>query len=229
MTADLSAAAQNESPIRLLVAAGQAPVRAGIRRRLDAIAGIEVVAEAHDGEETLGLLSGIPADVALIDLTLSQPDGRDTIRYVAEHAPSVGTVAFSLERPAREYILRALQSGACGFLLRDAGPGELSVAIRAAVRGECFLCPSIAREIINVYVHHQEANPESGHRLTPRQREVLAFVAAGYTTKEIAQALDLTVKTIESHRAAIMRRLDVRRLADLVREAAQLGLLPGND
>jgi len=216
-------------PIRMLIAAGHAPIRDGIRRRLDAIEDIEIVAEAHDGETTLNRLAAIPTDVALIDLRLSQPDGRDTIRHVAEHAPSVRTVAFSVERPAREYILRALESGACGFLLRDASIEELSVAVRAAVRGECFLCPSIAREVINVYARHQEANPDASHRLTLRQREVLELVVAGYTTKEIAQTLGLTVKTIESHRAAIMRRLNVSRLADLVREAAQLGLLPGND
>lgn len=221
----MSTHADAADPIKVLIADDQDPVRSDLRRTLETLDGVEVVAEARDSHQALERLATTGARVALVDVAMPRLHGVDTIRHITQRHCGVRTIALSMSAD-EEHVLRALQNGACGFLLEDAGRDELEVAVRAAARGESFLCPSIARQVIETYVQRLESSRAPTDRITARQREVLQLVVEGRTTKEIARGLGLSVKTIESHRAEIMRRLGVHHMAGLVREAARMGLLP---
>lgn len=221
----MSTHAHAEGTIPVLIAHDQQSDRGDLRQILETLQGVEVVAEARDSQQALELLGRTRARVALVDVGMPSVRDGDPIRHIRDRHDGVRAVALS-GSANEEHILRALQSGACGFLLRDARRDELEVAVRAAARGESFLCPSIAREVIEAYVQRLEANHAPTDRITARQREVLQRVVEGRTSKEIARELGLSVKTVESHRAEIMRRLGVRHMAELVREAVRMGLLP---
>jgi DNA-binding NarL/FixJ family response regulator len=124
-----------------------------------------------------------------------------------------------------EYVHRALKAGVAGYLLKDSGTAELELAIRAVARGDTYLSPAISKQVISDYVRRTGAETSSLEALTPRQREVLQMIAEGHTTKEIAKKLDLGVKTVETHRAALMMRLDIHDVAGLVRYAIRSGLV----
>ncbi len=128
-----------------------------------------------------------------------------------------------------EFVLQALRSGAAGYLLKDAGTAELELAIRAIARGEIYLSPAVSRHVVGEYVRRVGSAPIGLDQLTPRQREILRLIAQGHTTKEIAQQLAISVKTVETHRAQLMERLDIYDVARLVRYAIRLGLVLPSD
>lgn len=202
-------------------------MRKGIRAVLERCPDIEVVAETCDGCETLEVLETVAVDVALIDLEMPGLDGLETVRRLCGRDPGVHTIVTSATADV-ESVVRILEYGGRGFVRKGAGPEELELALRAVAGGEGYLCPSVSRAIIDTYLERTARGGARGGHLTPRQREVLELVARGWRTKEIAAALGLSVKTVESHRAAIMRRLGVHRMAGLVQEASRMGLLvPG--
>jgi DNA-binding NarL/FixJ family response regulator len=121
-----------------------------------------------------------------------------------------------------EYVLQALRAGAAGYLLKDAATTELEVAVQAVARGETYLSPAVSRHVVAGYVRQAEG----GDPLTPRQREILRYIAEGKTTKEIARLLNISAKTVETHRTQLMDRLDIHDVAGLVRYALRCGLLP---
>jgi len=141
-----------------------------------------------------------------------------------ERHPGVRVVILSMHS-GEEYVLQALRAGAVGYLLKDAATGELELALRSVMRGESWLSPSVSRQVVEGYMQRTggEAAPDV---LTARQREVLKLVAGGKSTKEIAFLLNLSVKTVETHRAQIMERLGIRDVAGLVRYALRTGLIP---
>lgn len=210
--------------IRVLLADDHHLVRAGVRSLLEVRTDMEVVAEASDGHEALERARVARPDVALIDIKMPGMDGLDVTRRLTGPGYGVRVVILSMYGHDA-YILGALQNGASGFVLKDAGPAELELAVRAAARGESFLCPSVSRQVIGAYLERREPDGRRGQPLTRRQREVLELVAEGRTTKEIARGLDLSIKTVEAHRAEIMRRLGVQNVAALVQEAVRAGLL----
>jgi DNA-binding NarL/FixJ family response regulator len=141
-----------------------------------------------------------------------------------ETQPAVRVVILSMHS-GEEYVLQALRAGAAGYLLKDAATGELELALRSVMRGESWLSPAVSRQVVEGYVQRSgaEAAPDV---LTARQREVLRLVAGGKSTKEIAFFLNLSVKTVETHRAQIMERLGIRDVPGLVRYALRTGLVP---
>lgn len=210
--------------IRVLLADDHSLVRAGIRSLLGAMAEVEVVGEAASGEEAIELAAGKRPDVVLMDIAMKGMTGLEAAAVLRERAPDVRVVILSMHS-GEEYVLQALRAGAAGYLLKDAATGELELALRSVMRGESWLSPAVSRQVVEGYVQRTagEAAPEV---LTARQREVLRLVAGGKSTKEIAFLLNLSVKTVETHRAQIMERLGIRDVAGLVRYALRTGLVP---
>lgn len=211
-------------PIRVLVADDHALVRAGIRALLQALPDIEVVAEAGDGREILPLIETHHPDVVLMDIAMPGMNGLEAAARVARDCPAVRVVILSMHA-SEEYVLQALRAGAGGYLLKDAATPELELAIRAVARGETYLSPRVSKHVVAEYIQRVAGEAGPLELLTPRQREVLQLLAEGRTTKEIAQRLDISVKTVETHRAQLMARLDIHDVAGLVRYAVRVGLV----
>jgi RNA polymerase sigma factor (sigma-70 family) len=218
--------------IQVLIADDHNLVRAGLRLLLENLAGVQVVAEAADGRETLQKIKAHQPDVVLMDIAMPGLNGLEVTARVSKEFPMVRVIILSMHAN-EEYVLRALRAGAAGYLLKDAAPAELEIAIKSAARGEIYLTPAISKPVIEGYVQRTSAQVEAGgeevlfpfDRLTPRQREVLQLVAEGHSTKEIAQLLNVSVKTVETHRTQIMERLNIHDVAGLVRYAIRTGLV----
>jgi len=210
--------------IRILLADDHTLVRAGIRSLVQALSGIQVVAEAGDGREALSLIEAHQPDVAVLDIAMPGLNGLEVAAQVADNFPYVRVIILSMHA-TEEYVLRALRAGAAGYLLKDADTTELELAIKAVTRGETYLSPAVSKHVTE-YVRRvgQEAH-SALERLTPRQREVLQLVAEGHTTQEIACLMNISVKTVETHRTQLMERLDIHDIAGLVRYAVREGLV----
>jgi DNA-binding NarL/FixJ family response regulator len=212
------------SAIRVLLADDHALVRAGIRSLLEGLEGVSVVGEAREGREALALIHRYRPHVALVDVAMPEMNGIELAAEVARAEPATRVVILSMHR-SEEYVRRALRAGASGYLLKDAGVGELETAIRAVARGESYLSPAVARYVVEGYVRPRTEEPSGLDRLTPRHREVLQLIAEGCATKEIAQRLGIGVRTAETHRAELMERLEIHDVAGLVRYAIRVGLV----
>jgi DNA-binding NarL/FixJ family response regulator len=212
------------SPIRVLLADDHALVRAGMRSLLGGMAQVQVVAEAASGEEALQLAERERPDVVLMDIAMKGMTGLEAAARLRERSPGVRVVILSMHA-GEEYVLQALRAGAVGYLLKDAATGELELALRSVMRGESWFSPAVSRQVVEGYVQRVGGEP-GADVLTARQREVLRLVAGGKSTKEIAFDLNLSVKTVETHRAQIMERLGIRDVAGLVRYALRTGLVP---
>ena len=210
--------------IRVLLADDHSLVRAGIRSLLGAMTEVQVVGEAASGEEALELAAREHPDVVLMDIAMKGITGLEAAARMRDTHPAVRVVILSMHS-GEEYVLQALRAGAAGYLLKDAATGELELALRSVMRGESWLSPAVSRQVVEGYVQRSgaEAAPDV---LTARQREVLRLVAGGKSTKEIAFFLNLSVKTVETHRAQIMERLGIRDVPGLVRYALRTGLVP---
>ena len=210
--------------LRILLADDHALVRAGIRALLEHLPDIKVVAEADDGPGAMALVKTHQPDILLMDIAMKGQTGLETAALVKERFPAVKVIILSMHAN-EEYVMQALSAGVAGYLLKDAASVELDLALKAVTRGDTYLSPAISRRVIEGYVSRVGgAAPASP--LTPRQREILRLVAEGQSTKEIAFALDISVKTVETHRAQIMERLDIHDVPGLVRYAMRTGLIP---
>jgi DNA-binding NarL/FixJ family response regulator len=211
-------------PLRVLLVDDHALVRAGMRSLLQDLPDIEVVAEAGDGAEALAAAERERPDVVLMDIAMKGMNGLEAAARLRERLPEVKVIILSMHT-SEEYVLLALRAGAAAYLIKDSATSELELALKCVMRGETYLSPAISRQMVDGYVQRvgASAGPEP---LTPRQREVLKRIAEGRSTKEIAFELNLSVKTVETHRAQIMERLGIRDVAGLVRYAMRAGLVP---
>lgn len=214
--------------VRILLADDHALVRAGIRALLEGMPGVEVVAEAGDGHQALELIGSLQPDIALLDIGMQHLNGIEVAYRVLKEFARVRVVILSMHAN-QEYVWHAVRAGVAGYLLKDAMPAELELAIKAAMRGETYLTPSVSRQILDDYRSRAAAGPGPLDALTPRQREILQLVAEGRTTKEIAYLLNLSVKTVDVHRAELMERLGIRHVAGLTRFAMRVGLVSADD
>ena len=219
------------SPIRILLADDHALVRAGIRSLLQNIDQVEVVAEADDGREALKLIASLQPDIVLMDIAMPNLNGLEAAARVTKEFPQVRVIILSMYAN-EEYVLQSLRAGAAGYLLKGARAAELELAVASVARGETYLSPAASKHVIGDYVQRAagDAVPNQddrnrAERLTPRQREILQLIAEGHSTKEIAHALAISVKTAESHRTQIMERLGIHDIAGLVRYAIRAGLI----
>ncbi|HRF73738.1 MAG TPA: response regulator transcription factor [Accumulibacter sp.] len=210
--------------IRLVLADDHVLVRAGIRSLLGAFVGVEVVGEAADGNEAISRVGECLPDVLLIDIAMKGMDGLAAAAEIRRQHPAVRVVVLSMHADA-EYVLQALQAGAAGYLIKDAAPIELELALRAVMRGESWLSPGVSRQVVDGYLARLQGDRPADPALTPRQREILCCIAAGNGAKEIAFDLGISAKTVESHRAQIMERLGIHDVAGLTRYAIRSGLV----
>ena len=212
------------APLRVLLVDDHALVRAGMRSLLQDLPEVEVVAEAGDGAEALAAAERERPDVVLMDIAMKGMNGLEAAARLRERLPGVKVIILSMHT-SEEYVLLALRAGAAAYLIKDSATAELELALKCVMRGETYLSPAISRQVVDGYVQRvgASAGPEP---LTPRQREVLKRIAEGRSTKEIAFELNLSVKTVETHRAQIMERLGIRDVAGLVRYAMRTGLVP---
>jgi DNA-binding NarL/FixJ family response regulator len=212
------------SALTILLVDDHELVRAGLRSLLDGLADVEVIAEASDGHEALRLMGELDPDVALVDITMPSLNGLEmTVRATKDH-PRTQILILSMHAD-EEHVRQALVVGAAGYLLKNANKSELELAVRAVARGDTWLSPAVSKLIVNAYTRGNEMVPGPFELLTPRQREILQLIAEGHSTKEMAQALGLSVKTVETHRTQLMERVGVRDVPGLVRYAIRVGLV----
>jgi DNA-binding NarL/FixJ family response regulator len=210
--------------MRVVLADDHTLVRAGIRSLLERVTGVEVVAETGDGREARDLIEKHRPDVALLDITMPSLNGLEVAARVSDVSPKTRVVILSMHAD-EGYVAQALRAGVAGYLLKDSASTELAVALNAVSRGESYLSPAISRQVVEGFLRSADATPDPLAALTPRQREILQLIAEGRSTKEIAAALEVSVKTVETHRAQLMDRLGIRELAGLVRFAIRAGLV----
>jgi DNA-binding NarL/FixJ family response regulator len=212
------------TPVRVLLADDHKLVRAGFRAMLSNLNNVEVVAETGDGREALELIQKHRPDVAFVDITMPSLTGLEVAKRAAKEAPNVRIIIVSMHT-AEEYVGRAVRAGVAGYVLKNADPIELELAIWAAVKGEIYLSPAVSKSLIDDYSRRlaEEKTPED--RLTARQREVLQLIAEGQNTKDIAARLNVSIKTVETHRKQLMERLDIHDVAGLVRYAIRAGII----
>lgn len=212
--------------LRILLADDHTLVRAGLRTLLQQLPDVEVVGEAGDGHEALRLADTCKADVLLLDVALPGLNGIEVTGRVVKEHPELRVLILSM-LATEEHVLRVLRAGARGYVLKDASMTELELAIKAVMQGKTYLSPSISRAFLDDYMKRLDegsSGGNSGDVLTPRQREILQLIAEGQSTKEIAFKLNVSVKTVETHRAQLMERLGIHDVAGLVRYAIRTGL-----
>lgn len=206
--------------MRVLLADDHALVREGLRLILER-AGHEVVGEAADGHEACKLARTLNPDIAVLDLSMPLLNGVDVARELRRLAPGTKAILLTMH-PDRAYVLRALKAGAKGYVLKTQVTEDLVRAIREVSLGEVYLSAGVAASVVEAYLDHGGVDQDS---LTPRERQILQLVAEGNSTKKAAKLLNISLKTAESHRYRIMKKLDVHDVVGLVRHAAQLGLV----
>jgi DNA-binding NarL/FixJ family response regulator len=211
-------------PVRILLADDHGLVRASLRSLLEDFAGIEVVAEAGNGREALDMIAEHHPELILMDISMPGLNGLEATRRIVSLHPNVRVVVLSMHA-GEEHVLQALRAGASGYVLKDAAPRELELAIEAVGRGQIFLSPAISKHIIDIFLRQTSEQTSPLGQLTPRQREILQLIAEGHSSKQIAKLLATSVKTVESHRASLMERLDIHDIAGLVRYAVRHGLV----
>jgi two-component system response regulator NreC len=222
--------------IRVLLADDHDILRDGLRALLGMASDVQVVGEARNGREAVAEAERLQPDVVLMDITMPELDGVEACWRIRQQVPGV-RVLFLTMHEADEYFFRALRAGAAGYIIKRTAAADLVAAVRAVARGDSFLSPSVARALVSEYSERgarpaaafsgdeQAGTGDSYETLTSREREVLQLVGEGFTNQEIADRLHLSIKTVQSHRAAVMEKLDLRDVTHLVRYAVRRGLV----
>ncbi|QJR11160.1 Response regulator UvrY [Usitatibacter rugosus] len=202
--------------MRILLADDHALVRAGIRALIEEMEGATIVAEASNGREAVALAKAHSPDVVVMDISMTELNGIEATARIRTEAPGSRVLILSMHT-TDDFVRRALKAGASGYLVKDSAPLELRMALDAVLRNEVYLSPRVSRGVVSGMVGRgADASESMLDALTPRQREVLQLIAEGKSTKEIAFALSLSAKTVETHRATLMERLDIHDIAGLV-------------
>ena len=213
--------------IRVALAEDHGMVRAGIARLIEDLPGVELVGVAEDGQEAVELVHTSAPDVLLLDITMPRLGGLGVLSRLTAECPGTRVIMLSMH-DNEEYVARALQEGAAGYLLKDSDLAELGLAIRAVVRGGSYLTPAVSRHVIRDFTNNQTTRESPYERLTPRQTEIAQLVAEGHRNSDIASILGMSIKTVETHRTQLMARLGVHDVTGLVRYAIRVGLVPAD-
>jgi DNA-binding NarL/FixJ family response regulator len=205
---------------RLILADDHAILRDGLRAILGEHS-LDIVGEASDGHEAVRLAETLTPDVAVLDISMPTLNGIDAARQILKCSPTTKVLILTMYTEDR-YVLAGLRAGIAGFLLKSKAASELVRAIHAVLRGEIYLCPTIARVVSEAYLAKDDTPPDP---LSGREREVLQLIAEGKNTKEIGSILSISCKTVDSHRAHIIQKLNIHETAGLVRYALREGLV----
>lgn len=206
--------------IRVLLADDHAVLRDSLRAFLGLYPDIAVVGEASDGVETLAQTQTLKPDVLLLDMAMPNLGGLEVLRRIAKEQPECKVLVLT-QHDSPQYVLPALQAGAKGYLLKKSAGSEVAQAVRALAHGESVLHPAIAHLVIDAAVQGAAKSESPDDALTAREREVLALIGEGKTNAEIAKALSISQKTVDKHRASLMRKLGVTSRAGLIRYAVE--------
>lgn len=212
--------------IQIVISDDHHLVRQCIVSLLDQVEDIEVVGEAADGHETLKLTRRKKPDIVVVDIAMPLLNGIETVRRIREMTADTCVIILSMYSD-EDLVRQAFRNGAKGYLLKSSFAEELLIAIRSASKGEIYLSPSIAQPVLSEYLH-SELTTEAmiiRERLSPCEREILQLVVEGHTNRDVAQILSVSVKTVERHRASLMKKLEVRSLPDLIRIALKYRLV----
>lgn len=215
-----------DNKFRIVLADDHTILREGLRALLSADPEFEVVGEAQDGREAVRCVEKLEPDLLVIDLSMPRMSGMDAIREVKKRYPDTRVIALTVHK-TEEYILTTLQAGADGYVLKDATHDELVLAIKNVMAGNSYLSPGISEKVIEGYLVGREnsRSMSAWETLSQREREVLKLIAEGYKNKEIADDLCISLKTVEKHRANLMKKLDLHNAAALTIYAVEKGLL----
>jgi len=207
--------------IRLVLADDHTILRQGIRALLEDQPDMAVVGEAEDGRQAVQLTHDLRPNVVLMDIAMPLLNGLEATRQIKRDHPEIHVLVLTMHEN-EEYIHEVLAAGASGYVLKQAAASELVAAIRAVHHGEAVLSPAITRVVIQDYLRSEAAQPVvASNELTSREREVLQLIAEGHTSKEIAEMLTLSVKTVQAHRTSLMQKLDLHDRGDLIKYAIQ--------
>ncbi len=207
--------------IRILLADDHTIVRSGLRALLEAEPSLSVIGEAEDGRAAVTLACQLKPDIVLMDIAMPLLNGLEATRQLRQQCPDVRVLVLSMY-DNEEYIRHALEAGAMGYLLKDATTSELIGAIHSVYRGEAVLSPAITRLVIEDYLRWGGMRPqEEVDSLSPREREILQLIAEGYTNKQIAEILSISIKTVQAHRNNLMQKLDLHDRGELIKYAIQ--------
>jgi DNA-binding NarL/FixJ family response regulator len=205
-------------PVRIVLADDHDLVRSGIKALLSMVDGLEVIAEARDGEELIALVDSLMPDVVMTDISMPKMDGISAISQIHAKHPQVRLLVLSMYDTV-DFVKRAVANGACGYLMKDAPPFELEQSVRSVMATGSYFSPAIAQRLL------QPSEPTVDDELTHRQVEILRLIAQGRASKEIAYELGLSPKNLDVHRARIMERLRLNDIASLTLYAVRKGLI----
>jgi len=210
--------------LRIMLADDHAIVREGMRALIDKVSDIEVVDQAESGRETVEKCCELAPDVVVMDIAMPDLNGVEATRQITSEVPNTRVLALSVHS-GRKMVSAMLQAGASGYLVKKCATDELINAIRTVVDGKTYLSPDISHLVVQDYLNSVPEDLSSAFSiLTERERQVLQLVAEGLTTKAIAYDLDVSVKTIETHRQNVMEKLDIHSVAELTKYAVREGL-----
>jgi two-component system, NarL family, response regulator NreC len=211
---------------RVLLADDHVLIRAGLRMVVDAQPDLTVVGEAGDGREAVAMADSLKPDVVVMDIGMPTLNGIEAAHQVREKLPETQIVMLSMHSD-EGYVLRALKAGAKAYLLKDSAETDLARAIRAAAEGKSFFSPAVGRVLLEDYVRklQRTGGEDSYDLLSPREREVLQLVAEGKSSKDVANLLNLSVYTVETHRARVMQKLNLHGIPELILYAVRKGII----
>jgi DNA-binding NarL/FixJ family response regulator len=213
--------------MRVLLADDHALVRAGIHALVGGMPNVTEVLEAADGAQALVAVAEHQPDIVLMDIAMPGMDGLEATSRIVKQSPATRVIILSVHR-SEELVRSAFQVGASGYLLKAAAVSELQDALRAVSHGKTYVSPSIRKTYDDLRRGERKANVNPIQQLTARQRDVLRLIAEGLTSRQIAHSLRIHVKTVDSHRTALMKRLGIHAVAGLVRYAIRHGLVPSD-
>jgi two-component system response regulator NreC len=215
-----------EDKIRVLLAEDHTIVREGLRSLLEATGRVEVVGEADNGRSAVEIARELLPDVAIVDVSMPELDGVEATRQIKKAAPQVRVIVLTMHS-AEVYMKEVFRAGASGYLVKKTAARDLLMAVEAVMRDEMYLSPAISKVVIDRYVEVSGEAPsrEGYNALSDREREVLKLVAEGRTNREVADRLNVAEKTVATHRANVMRKLELHNMSELVRYAVRERLI----
>lgn len=212
--------------IRIILADDHAVMRRGLRLVLEEQKDFQVAGEANDGREAVALAESLKPDVAVLDISMPNMNGIEAARQISVRQPGVAIVILSMHSD-EGYVLRALKAGARGYLLKESPEADFIQAIRAVSQGKAFFSPSVSRMLVEDYVRQlQDKDIEDSYELlTQREREILQLIAEGKSNKDVANMLNLSLYTVETHRGNIMEKLNLHSVPELILYAVRKGVI----
>jgi DNA-binding NarL/FixJ family response regulator len=214
-----------EKKVKILLAEGHTILREGLRALLSSDSNLEIVGDAEDCLKAVDCVEKLEPDLLLMDLSMPQMSGIEAIKKIKKRYPETKIIALTAHKN-EDYLLATLQAGADGYVLKDATHNELVLAIKNVVMGESYFSPGASMKVVERYLQRKNSRKSvtSWETISPREREVLKLITEGYKNKEIAEDLDISIKTVEKHRESLMKKLDLHNAAALTIYAMEKGL-----